>query len=357
MVRAVERYRSGQGRSEYLSVPGAAHVTPKPLLELSIRRRLVVMGKPEKRKEKTRKAKEISRYPAYTDLDTLEVPVASGFGPPYKVTMVLAGSIREEPCRDCDAGELDCDVCGASGKQDCQERVKCKACGGGANACWSCGGTGKRGSRKPPAKAQNKARSHWCELCGADDMACPDCRGRQTKKCRDCDGTGRRACGECDGSKRVKHEPCAGSGYFTFYTRVVIRLPVEPDSEPIPAPAHLRWQTRRAGWRKEILTDVTDQLPADLPEALRAVVERRLVLAKGEVRREVTLRYLPVGRVTVNADQEWVYFVFPEPPEAGGGLKVVRRPARKQIVRLAGLAATAAVIALLVALLAMQVTG
>ncbi|MGW1714253.1 hypothetical protein [Streptomyces sp. NPDC002156] len=357
MLRAVERYRSERGRSEYLLVPGAAHVIPHPLLEFSVKRRLVVPGKPEDRKEPRRKAKEISRLPTYTDLDTLEVPVPSGFDPPYEMKMVLAGSIRGEPCPDCDAGALDCGACKASGKQDCQKRVKCKTCGGGANACWSCGGAGKRGSRKPPAKAQNKVRIHWCELCGADDMACPDCRGTQTKKCPDCDGTGHRACVECKGSKRVEHKPCAGSGYFTFYTRVVIDLRVTPDSKRIQAPTHLRWQARRAGWRQEILTSPAAELPADLPETLRTEVESRLALAKGEVLREATLRYLPVARVTVEGDPEWVYFVFPEPPEAGGGLKVVRRPARQRVVRLAGLTAAAVVIAALVALLAMQVTG
>lgn len=357
MLRAVERYRSERGRPAHLTVPGEAHLTDRSLLDFHIERRLEKRGRPGPMKVPGRKLKQISRWPTYTDPDAIEVPVPSGFGWSAPVTVVLAGSIAEEQDPDCDAGWLTCDVCKGSGTQTCPTRVKCRGCDGGTDACWSCGGTRKKGHRKPPPQGQRKARTTCCRLCGEHDVACPECFGEQTKQCGVCNGTGNSPCGECDGDKRVKHDACKGTGYFTTFTGVVIEHPVEKDEEVPPPPAHLWWQTRRAGWRKEILTNVTDKLPANLPETLRTEVEPRLALAKGEVLRKATLRFLPVGRVTVTGDQERVYFVFPEPPEAGGGLKVVRRPARQRVVRLAGLTAAAVVIAALVALLAMQVTG
>jgi len=284
--------------------------------------------------------------------------VPEGFAQTPPVKAVLAGSIAEKQCPGCDEGWLECDACEGSGTQDCPEKEKCRGCDGGADACWSCGGTGKRGSRKPPAKGQRKARTDFCKLCGEDDVACPDCSGEQIKKCDRCNGTGHRPCDECKGRKRFEHDRCEGFGHVTTFTEVVINHTVKPTPKGrIPAPAHLWWQTRRAGWRQEILTSPAAELPADLPETLRPEVERRLAFAKGEVLRKATLRFLPVARVEVVGDPEWVYFAFPERPGTDGGLKVVRRPARQRVVRLAGIAATAVVIAVLVAWLGMKATG
>ncbi|MGW3651509.1 hypothetical protein [Streptomyces sp. NPDC000878] len=324
---------------------------------MRIRRRFEEWGKPEEREEPGRKLKQISRRPAYTDLGTRVVPVPAGFARSDPVTVVLAGSIAEKECPDCDAGWLACDTCKRSGTQKCPETVKCPGCRGGTDACWSCGGTGKKGHRKPPPKGQRKARTTCCRRCGEHDMACPECFGEQTKQCPLCNGTGNRSCDDCNGNKRVKHKRCEATGYLTTFTAVVIKHPVVPDPKRILPPAHLWWQTRRAGWRQEILTSPAAELPADLPETLRPEVERRLAFAKREVLREATLRFLPVARVEVVGDPEWVYFAFPERPGTGGGLKVVRRPARQRLVRLAAIASTAVVIAVLVTWLAMTATS
>lgn len=327
------------------------------MLDFRIDRRFEVRGKPEQALVPGRKLKRISEFPTYTDLDTLDVPVPAGFAPSLPVTLVLAGSIAEEQCPGCEAGRRDCVPCKGSGTQDCPQTVKCPGCGGGADACWSCAGTRKKGYRKPPAKARSKPRTDWCRLCGEHDVACPKCFGEKTKVCRLCKGTGHKSCDTCGGRKRVEHKLCAASGYLTTFTKVVVDHPVEPDPKQIPAPLHLRWPTRRAGWRWETLTDVTDKLPADLPETLRTEVEPLLTFAKGEVAREVTLGHLPVARVTVESDPEWVYFAFPERPETDGGLKVVRRPARQRVVRLAAIASAAVVIAVLVTWLVMKAIG
>jgi len=357
MLQAVERYLSGRGRGVRLIVPGTAGLTRRPLLDFRIDRRFEERRGGLERRVPGKKLKQISKRPTYTDLATHPVDVPAGFAPSPPVKPVLAGSVAEEPCPDCAAGKRDCDACGGSGTQDCPKRVKCAGCGGGVDACWSCGGTRNRGSRKPPVNARSQTRTDWCRRCGEHDVACPKCFGRQTMTCRVCGGKGHRPCDACGGSKRVQHKPCAGTGFFTTFIEAVITHPVKSDQERIPAPAHLWWRTRRAGWRQEVLTNVTDKLPADLPEAFRTEVEPRLALAKGEVLRAATLRYLPVARVTVEGDPEWVYFAFPERPETGGGLRVVRRPARQRVVRLAAIASAVVVIAVLVTWLAMKAIG
>ncbi|MFF3373307.1 hypothetical protein ACFYXF_10185 [Streptomyces sp. NPDC002680] len=342
-----------------LIVPGTAGLTRHPLLDFRIDRRFEERHGGLERRVPGKRLKQISKRPTYVDLPTHPVDVPAGFAPSPPVKLVLGGSVAEEPCPDCAAGKRDCDACGGSGTQDCPKRVKCAGCGGGADACWSCGGTRNRGSRKPPANARTQARTRtdWCRRCGAHDMACPQCFGRQTMTCRVCEGKGHRPCDACGGSKRVRHKPCAGTGFFTTFVEAVITHPVQSDQERVPTPAHLWWPTRRAGWRRESLSNATDKLPADLPDTLRTQVEPQLARAKREVARRATLHFLPVARVMVVGDQEWVYFAFPERPETGGTLKVVRRPAKQRVVRLAGIAATAVVIAVLVAWLAVRAVG
>lgn len=361
MLQAVERYLSVRGEpSVRLMAPGTADLSREPLLDFRIDRRFEVRRDGVQKRVPGRKLKQISRRPSYADLATHPVDVPAGFTPSPPVKLVLEGSVAEVPCPDCSAGKRDCDGCGGSGTQDCPKSVTCDGCGGGADACWSCGGSRNRGSRRPPAhvQAQARTRTDWCRRCGERNVACPKCVGSQAMTCPECNGKGRRRCDACNGSKRVQHKPCAGTGFFTTFVEAVITHPVESDRERVPAPAHLRWPTHwRAGWREKHLTNVTDKLPADLPEPLRALVEPQLALAEGEVTRGATLRHLPVARVTVDADPEWVYFAFPEREETGGGLRVVRRPARQRVVRWAGIASAAVVVAVLVTVLVMVATG
>ncbi|MEU6224140.1 hypothetical protein [Streptomyces sp. NPDC047042] len=357
VLQAVERYLSGRGNPVRLVAPGTAELSRQPLLEFRIDRRFEERhpGVPERVPGK--KLKQIARRPSYTDLATHHVPVPAGFQPTPPVRLVLAGSVAEGPCPDCAAGKRDCDTCGGSGTQDCPDVVACDGCGGGSDSCWSCGGGGsrRRGSRKPPPNAS--PRTDWCRRCAAPKSACPKCVGFQTMTCPVCDGKRRRKCEACNGAKRVRHKPCEGTGFFTTFIEARITHPVESEQERVAAPAHLRLLTQwRAGWREERLRRVTDKLPADLPETLRGQVERQLALAEREVTRLATLRYLPVARVTVDADPDWVYFAFPE-RSGSATLKVVRRPAKQRVLRLVGIAAAAVVVALLVTLLVLSVTG
>jgi len=358
MLQAVERYLAGRGNPARLVAPGTAELSREPLLDFRIDRRFEERHPGVPRRVAGKKLKQISKRPTYTDLATHHVPVPSGFLPSPPVKLVLAGSVAEVPCPDCAAGKRDCETCGGSGTQDCPKAVTCDGCGGGADACWSCGGTRNRGSRKPPAnpQARAKTRTDWCRRCGERDVACPKCVGSQTMTCPDCNGKGRGPCGACEGAKRLEHKPCGGSGFFTTFIEAVITHPVESDQEQVPAPLHLRWPTSRAGWRRAHLNNAIDKLPADLPETLRTRVEPKLALAERELARGATLSHLPLARVTVDADPDWVYFAFPERPE-GATLKVVRRPARQRVIRLVGMVSAAVVVALLVTVLVLTTTG
>ncbi|WP_405819458.1 hypothetical protein OG241_29570 [Streptomyces sp. NBC_01390] len=361
VLRAVERYLSGRGRDVRLVVPTTARLTRRTLLDFRIVRRTVVRGRPVPRSIPGKRLSEISKRPSYTDLATHPVEVPSGFAEATPVTLVLEGSVAETPCRDrdCDGGKVDCTECGASGRVDCPKTVKCRGCGGGVDACWSCAGTEKKGTRKPPANARsNQARTDWCRLCGEHDVACPKCLGKRTKPCGVCKGKGFRTCDTCDGDKRLKHGPCGGSGFVTTFTEVEIRFPVERDKVRVRDLPHLWWPTSpsRASWREKRLTDVTDKLPADLPDTLRARVEPKLALINGEATREATLRYLPVARVTVVDDLEWVYFAFPD-RQGPDALKVVRRPSKQVVLRVSGIAAASVVIAVLVTVLVVSAIG
>ncbi|MDX3458112.1 hypothetical protein PV396_40300 [Streptomyces sp. ME02-8801-2C] len=356
VLQSVERYLSGRGNPVRLVAPGTAELSRQPLLEFRIDRRFEERhpGVPERVPGK--KLKQIAKRPSYTDLATHQVPVPAGFQPTLPVRLVLAGSVAEGPCPDCAAGKRDCDTCGGSGTQDCPELVACDGCGGGSDSCWSCGGNRRPGSRKPPPNAS--PRTDWCRRCAAPKAACPKCVGFQTMTCPVCDGKRRRKCEACNGAKRVRHKPCEGTGFFTTFIEARITHPVESEQERVAAPAHLRWRTQwRAGWREKRLHRVTDKLPADLPETLRGQVEPQLALAEREVARLATLRYLPVARVTVDADPDWVYFAFPGRSESAAPLNVVRRPAKQRVLRLVGIASAAVVVALLVTLLVLSVTG
>lgn len=360
MLQAVERYLSGRGRGVRLIVPGTATLTGRSLLDFRIDRRFEIRGKEVPRRVPGKKLKEISKRPVYTDLAAHPIAVPAGFAPSPSVKLVLAGSIAEEPCKhpDCHEGMRDCGECRGSGTRKCPKRVKCDGCGGGVGACWSCGGTRNRDSQKPPAKARTQVRTDWCRRCGAHDAACPKCQGQQTMPCGVCKEKGVRPCDVCKGAKRVEHKPCRGTGYFTTYTEAEITHPVESDRKRVSAPPHLWWPTSswRAGWRVARLTNVTDKLPADLPENLRAQVEPQLALAKREATRGATLRHLPLARVTVDADPEWVYFAFPARAEPDT-LKVVRRPAKHVVLRISGIASAAVVIAVLVTVLVVRAIG
>ncbi|WP_405536455.1 hypothetical protein OG787_25120 [Streptomyces sp. NBC_00075] len=361
MLRAVERYLSGRGDpSVRLLVPGTAELSRRPLLDFRIERRFEVRRGGVRQRVPGKKLKQISRKrETYTDLDTHPVDVPAGFAPSPTVILVLAGSIAEVPCADCKGGKQGCGLCAGRGTRDCAQKVNCTGCGGGTAACLSCGGsrTAYGPRNRQPSRTASGPRVQ-CARCGSHNAACPKCAGRQTMDCPDCDGKGLRPCDSCGGRKNVRHEECEGTGFFTTWTEAHITHPVAADRERDPAPAYLWWPTHRTGgWREAPLKDVTDKLPADLDESHRALVQPHLARKQREVRRRVTLRHLPLARVAVNASPKWVYFAFPERPEAGAGLKVVRRPARQQVVRFAATASAAVVIVVLVVWLTVKAIG
>ncbi|MEH0419994.1 hypothetical protein [Streptomyces sp. B21-083] len=370
MLRAVESYLSGRGDPVRLVAPGTAELSRRPLLGFRIERRFEERGKAGPRSMPGKKLRQISKRPTYTDLATHVVPVPPGFAPSPPVELVLAGSVAEVPCTGCKGGKQGCGSCGGHGRQDCVQKVTCTGCGGGSGSggrgggkggpetCLSCGGSRTAGGprNRPPSRTAVGQRVQ-CARCGSHNAACPRCAGRRTMDCPACDGTGLRPCDSCGGSKNVAHEECKGTGFFTTWTEAVITHPVTSDRERDPAPVHLWWPTyRRGAWRDTPLRDVTDKLPADLEDTHRARVEPHLARKQGEVRRRVALRHLPLARVTVNSDADWVYFAFPDRSEADA-IKVVRRPSRPQVVRLAGIVSAAVVIGVLVTVLVVQAIG
>ncbi|WP_105970412.1 hypothetical protein [Streptomyces geranii] len=356
-LRAVERYFSAKGDSSVrLLVPGTAELSRQPLLDFRIVRRFEVRrgGVPQRLPGK--KLKQVSKRPSCTDLATEQVPVPEGFGSSPRVELVMAGSIAEVPCADCEGGKQGCGDCGGRGTQDCVRKVDCAGCGGGDAACLSCGGSrtafGPR--NRQPSRTTSGPRVQ-CARCGSHNAACPGCAGRQIVDCPACAGTGLRQCESCKGATNFRHEECKGTGFFTTWTEAHITHPVVPDREQERARAYLWWPTyRQGGWRETPLTDITAKLPPDLPDDHRARVEPHLAHKQGEVRRRATLRHLPVARITVNDRPNWVYFAFPgrAGTETTGVVEVVRRPSRPRVVLGAGIATAVLVTAVLVALLA-----
>jgi hypothetical protein len=294
---------------------------------------------------------DIAERPTYTDLATYPVDPPADPGTEQRLELVREGSLEEVACEGCEGGRRTCGRCGGSGRLACDEFVKCAGCGGGIDACWECDGTGRprshrRTAQPRPADGPQRAR---CSRCHRPDAACPKCLGRGRTECTVCRASGFVECPACRGAGRLRHGECAGTGLFTTWTGAVISRTPEVRRVEQPAPLYIRqWADGAGDWRRTVLTSVTDKLPDDLEPEHSAMITHHLAPGPNEVSREVTVRHLPLARVTAHADPDHVYFVFP----SRTGIKVVERPSKQRVVRFTAIASTVVAVAVLVLLLA-----
>ncbi|GAA3051817.1 hypothetical protein [Streptomyces glomeratus] len=354
ILQAVELHVARHGITARLSSPGTADLSRQPLLDCRIVRSI------EKREEGRRRVPgrpaDVAGRETYTDLATHPLDPPSDPSTARKVELVLEGSLGEAPCDGCDGGRTDCERCAGRGRLECEPFVECEGCEGGIDACWECEGSGRprpRGRRTDPRPADVRQRVR-CVRCRRPDAACPACLGRGRTKCADCKGTGSVQCPGCKGARRLRHAECAGTGVFTTWTGAVISHTPEVRRVEQSAPLHLRQPTDGAGqWRRTVLTTATEKLPDDLDPRHRELILPHLALADGEVGRRVTVRRLPLARVTAHADPDRVYFAFP----SHTGIKVVERPSRQRVVRFTAVASTTLAVAVLVLVLVLVVLG
>lgn len=352
MLQAVGQHVARHGITVRLTSPGTADLTWQPLLDCRIVRSV------EARNESPMKAPgrrgDIAERPTYTDLAAHPVDPPADPGTSQRLELVRAGSLEDIVCEGCEGGRRACGRCTGGGRLACEEFVRCAGCGGGIDACWECDGTGRPRSRGRPAEprpADGPQRAR-CSRCHRPDAACPKCLGRGRTECTVCRGSGSVECPACRGAGRLRHAECAGTGLFTAWTGAVVSHTPEVRKVEQAAPLHLRQAADGAGdWRRTVLTSAAEKLPDDLEPAHRAMITRHLAPGPDEVSREVTVRHLPLARVTVHADPDRVYFAFP----SRTGIKVVERPSRQRVVRFTAMASTTVAVALLVLLLAVLV--
>ncbi|MFD8030918.1 hypothetical protein ACFV3F_19615 [Streptomyces sp. NPDC059717] len=352
LLQAVGEHVARHGISVLLTSPGAAHLSWQSLLDCRIVRS--VEERSEREMRTTGRRRDIAERPAYTDLASHPVETPADPVTPLRLELVREGSLGEVSCEGCEGGRRTCGRCTGNGRLACEKFVSCDGCGGGIDACWECDGTGRprrrgnlTGSR--PVDGPQRAR---CSRCHRPDAACPKCLGKGRVDCPACRASGFVECSACRGEGRVKHTECAGTGLFTTWTGAVISRTADQRKVEEAAPLHIRSATDGAGaWRRSVLTGVTDKLPDDLEPVHRTLIEGHLALAKNEVGRRVTIRYLPLARVTVHADPDRVYFAFP----SSTGIKVVERPSKQRVVRFSAIASTAVAVAVLLLLLVVVV--
>ncbi|MFC3573337.1 hypothetical protein ACFOZ0_08640 [Streptomyces yaanensis] len=350
ILRAVEQHVSRHGISARLTSPGTADLSWQSLLDCRIVRSIETRDE-RSMKDKGRRA-DLAERPTYTDLAEHPVDPPADPDTSQRLELVLLGSLDEVPCEGCEGGRKECVACRGRGGRACPEFVKCDGCGGGIDACWDCDGTGRPRPRgKPteprPAGAPQRVR---CVRCHRPDSACPTCLGRGRTDCTVCKGAGFVECQSCKGAGRVKHVQCGGAGLFTTWTGAVISHAPEVKTVEEPAPLYLRRPrdaTAKGHWHGTTLTSTTDKLPDDLAPEHRAMIAPHLSVKENEVGRRVTLRHLPLARVTAHADPDRVYFAFP----SRTGIEVVERPSRQRVVHFTAIGSAAVAVAVLVLVL------
>ncbi|GAA2420081.1 hypothetical protein [Streptomyces glaucus] len=351
-LQAVEEHVFGRGGTVRLTLPGAAALDRQQLLDARIVRCIETRETRDRRVPGLRRA-EIAERPACTDLAAHPVDPPDDPARSRTLTLVRAGSLDEIVCEGCEGGTRDCEACGGRGGRDCPRYVDCDVCEGGPDACWECDGTGtprtRGAARAARPRPQDAAKRATCARCERPEVACPKCLGRRHLDCPVCDRSGRVPCRGCGGRERIRHTPCAGTGHFTVWTEGIIRH--TPDAKEVKrlAPLVVRMPTDATGdWRETRLTSVTDKLPDDLDPAHRALLEPELAVRDGEVRRRVTVRRLPLARVTVRDDPHRVYYAF---PVRSGGIDVVGLPSRQRVLHVTARASAALVLLALAAAL------
>ncbi|MER5430712.1 hypothetical protein [Streptomyces sp. NPDC002588] len=347
ILQAVERHVSRRGAGVALTSAGAADFSWQSVFECRIVRSV------ERREETHRREKGRQSAPAkratYTDLDTHPVPPPGDPARTQRFVLVREGTLDELVCEDCEGGRKDCDVCAGRGGQDCPRHVECEVCHGGPDACWECDGTGHPRSRRGrktavrPQGAEEPERAA-CRRCRRPDVACPNCLGERQTRCPVCTGSGTAPCTACKGAKRVRDEACGGTGRFTVWTEGVITRTPHTEETKVSAPPFLRIRTDK--WHDRTLNTVDAELPGFLEDEHHKLATRLLIARDGEIRRRVTIRYLPLARIAVRTDPDRVYYAYPGPDD----IVVCRRPSKERLTALAWAVLTVIALVTVVAL-------
>ncbi|MFC4500522.1 hypothetical protein [Streptomyces vulcanius] len=344
MLQAVERRVSRPGIAVSLSAPGAASLSWQSVFECGIVRSI------ERRDEYHQRARGrsvhggLAKRATYTDLVAHPVTPPSDPGTPKRTELIREGSLGEVACGDCVEGRKDCKACKGAGSHACHRHVECDMCRGGPDACWECDGTGHPRThrvRRTASRPEGAAERAECTRCRRPEVACPRCLGERQVPCPRCQGAGQVTCEACMGQKRLRHEECGGTGVFTVWTEGVVTH--TPDADELASGYPPLTRLRKGAWRTAELTAATEKLPDFVADAHRERLVPLLAVRDGEVRRRVTLRCLPVARVTIPGDPDHVFYAFPGNGD-DGGIEVIRRPSRERVKALAW--AAAAVVAL-----------
>lgn len=217
--------------------------------------------------------------------------------------------------------------------------------------CIACKGTGsRRPGHSPAAEGREPDERATCTNCGTPNAACPHCHGRGHTACTDCQGQASLTCPECEGEGTVEHTARAGTGYLTTWTEGIIKRIPERDELSLPEkrpPLLVRLRAQDSGqWQKTAITH-GGSLPDNLEKAHRTAIESRLSLRKGEIRRQVTIRRLPLARVLVNIVPNRVYYAFP----GKTGIEIVPLPSQRHVTQVTAITLTIAAIILTAAML------
>lgn len=353
ILRAVEQHLSERGGGDPVRLGHltAVRISWHSLLDCRIVRTT------QTRTESARSHKgriDLSKRAVYTDLTTHKADPPPEPGRPRRIELVQRDSIRERAC-DCGNGTWHCKRCEGRGDIPCDTTVVCAACRG-LDPCTACEGTGRaRASARRGvadgaggASAQASPERVRCAKCRSPRAACPKCAGRARTECPKCAGRGSVPCPPCKGSGTVPHEACGGTGVITTWTGAVIEERDRTEAVTLPErrpPLRARRRAESAGdWRETVLTSFRADLPADLEHEHHGAIAPRLGRIPGEVARRVTIRHLPLARLTTHHEPDRVFYVFP----GRSGPEVVPLPSRRRVLRATAVAVASLVVALLV---------
>ncbi|WP_433890383.1 hypothetical protein [Streptomyces sp. CA-111067] len=307
---AVQRHLDGRPGAAEVGLAGPAALTWCPLLEGTTER--LIETRTESRQTQDGAvdlAKHpVSKLPVYEVLDDygLDAPVH-----PFAATTVKLlkqDSLNDRLC-PCGNGRVTCSRCQGQGHVPCEVTMSCTGCRG-LDPCVRCQGTGKR--RKYATARPGGVRT-TCRECGAEGAACAECQGKGRIGCTDCGGRGRRDCPDCKRTGTVVHPQCKGTGGSVTWTQGVIARRVHKARIRLPAngvPLAARLLARDAGRWQKITVSRDEKLPEDLADQFPDLPPR-LNRRPGELARHTALRHLPLARITVPQQPNWVYYVFP----------------------------------------------
>lgn len=310
VLAAVQRCIEKRGESVHVTLPGAAHVTWRPLLEGTIVRCIETRAEDQLLH---RGPIDLSKRPVYdTTIHQHKIPAPKNPSDATAFKLVRQGSVDDRPC-DCGNGKVACQRCKGRGDLPCDASTTCAECRG-LDCCLRCEGTGHRTRKTAHTQEQETVKRVTCKQCGAREAACAVCQGRGRLTCTTCQGAGTRTCPDCDRAGTVPHERCNGGGRIVTWTQGVITR--RPHTEQIKLPSSgvpyvARQQARERGqWKKTHLTG-NEALPDDLEREFGSTMQTRLLPQDQEIARQTDLRHLPLARVAVMLHPHRVYYVFP----------------------------------------------